>query len=95
MYRGVKTPRGPMYRGVAKLDPLLIQNSPKYRGVKTPRCPMYRGVKTPRCPKYRGVAILDLPKIQNVLSTGESFFVSLNLQVHATAFKATLIQKTI
>ena len=42
MYRGVKTPRGPMcqgvetpwcpiYRGVAKLDPLNIQNSPKYR----------------------------------------------------------------
>jgi len=33
-----------MFRGVAKLDPLKIQNSPKYRGDKTPRCPMYRGV---------------------------------------------------
>ena len=40
----VKTPRCPMYRGVAKLDPLMIQNSPKYRGVKTPWCPMNRGV---------------------------------------------------
>ena len=29
----VKTPRCPMYRGVAKLDPLKIQNSPKYQGV--------------------------------------------------------------
>ena len=28
-----------------------------------------------------------------VLCTGESFFVSLNLQAHAAAFKATLIQK--
>jgi len=33
-----------MYRGVAKLDPLYIQNSPKYRGVETPRCPKYWGV---------------------------------------------------
>ena len=42
-----------MYRGVAKRDPLMIQN--KYRGVETPRCPMYRGVKTPRFPMNRGV----------------------------------------
>ena len=58
MYRGVKTPpcpkywvvetpRCPKYWGVAILDPLKIQNSPKYRGV-TPRCPKYWGVETPQ-----------------------------------------------
>ena len=40
------TPRCPMYQGVAIVDLLMIQNSPKYRGVKTPQCHMYRGVKT-------------------------------------------------
>ena len=67
-----------MYWGVTKLDPLKIQNSPKYWGVETPWCPKYRGVETP-----------------GVLCTRESFFVSLNLQAHAAAFKATLIQKTV
>ena len=36
MYWGVETPRRPMYREVAIVDLLMIQNSPKYRGVKTP-----------------------------------------------------------
>ena len=40
------TPRCPKYRGVAKLDPLKIQKSPKYRRVETPQCPRYRRVKT-------------------------------------------------
>ena len=88
-HRRIKTPR-----------------DPKYRGVETPRCPKYWGVETPRCPMYRGVAKLDPLKIQNspkyrgvetpgVLCTGESFFVSLNLQAHAAAFKATVIQKSV
>ena len=55
MYRGVETPRHPMNRGVVIVDLLMIQNSPKYWGVKTPQCPMYRGVETPQCPMYRGV----------------------------------------
>ena len=67
-----------MYWGVAKPDPLKIQNSPKYRGVETPR--------------VLGSGELRLP---GVLCTGESFFVSFNLQAHAAAFKATLIQKTV
>ena len=84
-----------MYRGVAKLDPLKIQNSPKYRGVKTPRCPMYRGfakfdpLKIQNSPKYRGVETPRCPMYR------ESFFVFLNLQAHAASFKATLIQKTV
>ena len=36
-----------MYQGVAIVDFLMIQNSPKYRGVETPWCPMYRGVEKP------------------------------------------------
>ena len=40
----VKTPRCPIYWGVAKPDPLKIQNSPNYQGVETPRCPMFWGV---------------------------------------------------
>ena len=69
MYQGVKTPQGPMcwgvekplcpmYRGVAKLDLLNVQNSPKYWGVETSRYPMYWGVETPQCPMYRGVFFL-------------------------------------
>ena len=58
MYRGVETPGCPMYRGVAIVDLLMIQNSPKYRGVKTPRYPMYQGVETPWCPMYQGVKTL-------------------------------------
>jgi len=49
------TPRCPKYRGVAIVDLLKIQKSPKCRRVETPRCPKYRRVETPRCPKYRGV----------------------------------------
>ena len=55
MYRGVETPWCPIYRGVAKPDPLKIQNSPKYQGVSTPWYLGHQGVETSRCPMYRGV----------------------------------------
>ena len=55
MYRGVKTPQCPKYRGVAIVDLLKIQKSPKYWRVENPRCPKYQRVETPRCPKYQGV----------------------------------------
>ena len=70
-----------------------------HRRVETPRGPKYRGVETPRCPTYvpgsRESSVLCEAKLPGVLCTGESFFVSLNLQAHAAAFKATLIQKTV
>ena len=109
MYWGNETPQCPMYRGVAKLDPLKIQKSPKYRWVETPRCPRYRRVETPRCPKHQRVKTLELlcesklPSVlctgelwlPGVLCTGESFFCFLNLKAHAVAFKATFIQKAV
>ena len=82
-----------MYWGVAKLDPLKIQKSPKYQRVETPQCPMYRGVakldpwKIQNSPKHRGVETPRCPIHQGV------FFGFLNIQVHATAFKAAFIQK--
>ena len=59
---------------------ILKQNGPMYQGVMTPRCPMHQGVG-------------DSPVFY--VPTGELFSVSFNLQAHATAFKATLIQKTV
>ena len=34
-------------------------------------------------------------QLPGVLGTGESFFISLNLQAHAAAFKATFVQKAV
>ena len=79
MYQGVETPRGPMYQGVAIVDLLMIQNSPKYRGVETPQCPMYQGVKTPRCPMYRGVETPRCPMYRGVETL--RYFVSQNSPV--------------
>ena len=99
MHRGVKTPQCPKYHGVAILDPLNIQKSPKCQRVETPRCPMYQRVETSRCPKYRGVRTPQYFVRQNSLVSyvpGSRFFLySWNLQAHAASFKATLIQKTV
>ena len=46
-------------------------------------------------PTTSGVQCTGELRLPGVLCTGESFFVSLNLQVHATALKSTLIQKTV
>jgi len=43
--------------------------------------------------KLPGVLYTGESRLPSVLYTGESFFVFLNIQVHATAFKATFIQK--
>jgi len=61
-----------------------------YWGVETPRCPMYRGVT-----KLGPLKIQKSPKYPRCPMYRELFFVSLSLQAHAAALKATLIQKTV
>jgi len=75
MHQRVESPWGPMYRGVTIVDLLMIQNSPKYRGVKTYRLPRYRGVKTLKyfvsqnspVSLYRGVETPGCPMYQGDL----------------------------
>ena len=57
----------------------------------TPRYFGNRGVVTPRFPKYRGVA--HLLKAKNSLAS--RFTVGVNLQAHATVFKAKNFQQTV
>ena len=52
----------------------------KFDPLNNQNCPKYRRVATPQCPKHRGVVLLSI---------------CVNLQAHATAFQATLIQKTV
>jgi len=108
MHQGVETPWCPIHRR-AKILPHFGSDRPRgdynlyfkatplrilyIRGVKTPQCPMSGELKNVTCWKSKMVLCTGESWLSGVLCTRELLFVSLNLQGHATAFNATIIQK--
>ena len=95
-YRRVMTPQCPKYQGVKILQYFVSQNSPVsyVLGSRDSSVLCESKLLVSYVPGSQDSSVLCESKLPDVLCTGESFFVSLNLQAHAAALKATLIQKT-